>query len=81
MFTTNRFDYVAYDQEAAAKQAQMKDKFVELTSLIEANLYGGRAKALVLTKLEEAYMWIGKAIRDEQVDKRGATLQENRGNE
>lgn len=31
--------------------------------------------------LEVAYMWCGKAIRDDQVATRGAQLQESRGNE
>lgn len=29
----------------------------------------GRAKALAITKLEEAYMWVGKALRDEQQER------------
>lgn len=76
--TTSRFDYVRYDSEAEEKQTIFKKLFIELSTQIEARLYGGRAKALVLTKLEEAYMWVGKAVRDEQVDKRGAELQEKR---
>lgn len=40
-----------------------------------------RAKALALTKLEEVYMWIGKAIRDDQIERNGsAELQEERNN-
>ena len=75
----SRFDYVKYDEEATKKQAAFKAAFEALeeqTNLLE----NGRAKALVLTKLEEAYMWIGKAVRDEQVVKRGAELQESRSN-
>ena len=30
-------------------------------------LYNGRSASLALTKLEEAYMWIGKQIRDDQI--------------
>ena len=41
----------------------------------------GRAKSLALTKLEECYMWIGKAIRDAQMKRNGgAELQEERKN-
>jgi hypothetical protein len=45
-------------------------------------LVSPRAKALALTKLEEVYMWIGKAIRDDQLSRNGtAELQEERNNE
>jgi hypothetical protein len=34
----------------------------------------------VFTKLEEAYMWIGKAVRDDQIERNGsAELLEERG--
>ena len=40
-----------------------------------------RTVALALTKLEECYMWIGKAIRDDQIERNGsAELQEERTN-
>lgn len=79
---SNRFDYVKYDDAAANTQARLKSGFVALEELIELHLSGGRAKALVLTKLEEAYMWVGKSIRDEQIAHNGsAPLQEGRGNE
>jgi len=40
-------------------------------------LLSPRAKALAITKLEEVYMWIGKAIRDDQIKRNGsAELQE-----
>ncbi len=36
----------------------------------------------IMTKLEEAYMCVGKAIRDDQIARNGsAPLQEARGNE
>jgi len=75
-----RFDYVKYDDEAVRLQAQFKQAFTQLDGLVN-NLPKGRASALVLTKLEEAYMWVGKAIRDAQVDSpnRPAPLQEERG--
>lgn len=74
---SNRFDYVKYTELSVAKQNEFKEKFIELESLIEKYLDDGRAKSLVLTKLEEAYMWVGKSIRDSQPDK---TLQEDRTN-
>ena len=77
----NRFDYVAYDHLARSKQADLKEQFLALEQVVEKLLMPGRARALVLTNLEEAYMWCGKAVRDEQVQNRGAALQEDRGGE
>jgi hypothetical protein len=76
-----RFDYVAYDQVAAEKQAEAKELFRKMEHFAETRLNNGRAKSLVFTKLEEAYMWVGKAIRDEQVAERSAVLQEQRNAE
>lgn len=78
---STRFDYVKYDDKATECQAAFKAKCQELEHLAETHLKNGRAKALVMTKLEELYMWVGKAIRDDQVE-RGvpAPLQEGRGN-
>lgn len=64
----SRFDYVKYDDKAVAQQADLKSHFIELDNYAKS-LPEGRAKALALTKLEEAYMWFGKAIRDEQIER------------
>lgn len=75
-----RFDYVQYDELAAAAQKAIKEKCTDLEVLMDA-LPNGRGKALALTKLEEAYMWAGKAIRDDQIVRNGsAPLQEHRNN-
>lgn len=75
----NRFDYVKYDDEATTQQANFKGEFQALEGHVGAVLKSPRAKALVLTKLEEAYMWIGKAIRDDQIARNGgAPLEETR---
>lgn len=76
----SRFDYVKYDESAAAKQAELKAKFQELEATVEKSIPNGRPKSLILTKLEEAYMWVGKGIRDEQVNSGSATKQEQRSN-
>lgn len=78
---TNAFDYVAYDEEAATQQQAAKELFIGLHKFTDSTLADGRAKSLVKTKLEEAYMWVGKAIRDDQIKRNGsAPLQESRGN-
>lgn len=73
-----RFDYVKYDVRSVELQAHFKETFESACSDIEA-LPDGRAKSLALTHLEESYMWIGKAIRDDQIVRNGsADSQESR---
>lgn len=74
----SRFDYVKYDDRSNLVQSAFKKQFENLTALAESALKPGRAQALVLTKLEEAYMWVGKSIRDTQVDRGPAEPQEER---
>lgn len=76
----SRFDYVRYDDQAQKTQDQFKAAMISIEAMIET-LKNGRAKALALTKIEECYMWIGKAIRDEQIERNGlAELMEERKN-
>lgn len=76
----SRFDYVKYDQKAVDLQNCCKSHMIVLELFLN-NLPESRAKSLAVTKLEEAYMWIGKAIRDEQIARNGsAELQEERTN-
>lgn len=75
---SNRFDYVKYDRESERLQSNAKALMVDAVKMIN-QIPDGQAKSLALTKLEEAYMWIGKAIRDEQIQRNGsAELQEER---
>lgn len=62
----SRFDYVAYDQTRMDLQSSYRLLFEEVAAQVEGHLTDGRAKSLALTKLEEAYMWVGKALRDDQ---------------
>lgn len=66
---SGRFDYVKYDEQSATKQANLKGVFEQLEKLVEDTIPEGRAKSLILTSLEVAYMWTGKAIRDEQISR------------
>jgi hypothetical protein len=79
MPVTSRFDYVAYDEKAQSLQQALKEKFQELEAIIQNGVADGRAKSLIWTKLEEAYMWVGKGIRDAQWARTGVnTLNEQR---
>lgn len=62
-----RFNYVRYDSDSIAKQESLKVQFEQIATAVETDLQNGRARSLALTALEEAYMWVGKAIRDEQI--------------
>ena len=77
-----RFDYVKYDDKAAHDQAAFKAKFQEVEKMVSDMLGQSRPASLVMTKLEEAYMWVGKAIRDAQVARGGDSAdQPKRSNE
>lgn len=75
----SRFDYVKYDEQAAKEQAKAKELCEKMEGFINTNLKDSHAKEIALTRLQETYMWIGIAIRNEQVTHRGAELQEVRG--
>ena len=61
-----RLSYVKYDDESAKQQEELKAVFEQVEELVD-KLEEGRARSLAYTKLEEAYMWTGKAIRDAQI--------------
>lgn len=62
-----RFSYVKYDKEHTEAQERFKEAMEEIEAGIEK--FGPcRAGSLALTKLEETYMWIGKMIRDDQIN-------------
>lgn len=79
MARMNRFDYVKYDSISVAKQDSFKRQFMMIEDHVDKHLVDSGHKVRVMEKLEEAYMWIGKAIRDEQVSRtRKVELQEER---
>lgn len=63
-----RFSYVKYDEQSVRAQETIKSHFEILEALVDA-LPASREKSLCMTKLEEAYMWTGKAIRDAQIER------------
>lgn len=66
---SKRFDYVKFDDASTKKCEGFKTAMSAIEHCIEKELKPGRAKSLALTGLEESFMWVGKAIRDEQVSK------------
>lgn len=76
----NRFDYVKYDDYATRIQGDFKNAFIGIEGLVASALGSERWREACLMKLEEAYMCVGKAIRDDQIARNGsAPLQEERG--
>ena len=65
---SRRFDYVKYDPQAMIQQEAFKELFQKVENMA-SDLKEGRAKSLVMTYLEITYMWIGKALRDEQISR------------
>lgn len=63
-----RFNYVRYDEESTKQQEQAKEICEKLEAFLN-KLGAGRPQALAFNALEETYMWIGKAIRDNQVER------------
>lgn len=86
----SRFDYVKYDEGAIEMQESAKSLCQKLETQINSIGYSLgpeehkkviAEKILALRKLEECYMWIGKAIRNDQIERNGsAELQEERNN-
>ncbi len=59
------FDYERLDDESMQIVSDMRNLCQDLAELIEASTKMGRERALALTKLEEAFMWMGKAVRND----------------
>ncbi len=75
----SRFGYVRYDEQSISDQVSLKNAFEAAEQIVDHVLPAGRAKSLVMTHLEEAYMWCGKGVRDKQIERGGpADLQEER---
>lgn len=75
------FSYVKYDEHAVAVQGQFKAAFESLERMV-MTLEPSRPRSLVMTSLEEAYMWVGKAVRDEQYKRnKDSVEQPERNNE
>lgn len=62
-----RFDYVHFDNRSDNSSQGSKALCKALESFIEENLENSREKSSAITKLEECFMWIGKAIKVDQL--------------
>jgi hypothetical protein len=73
------FDYIKFDKQSTANQASIKEVFTTLETVILHKLNHSRYRALAITALEEAYSWVGKAVREDQLKRGGENeLEEKR---
>ena len=66
----SQFSYVKYDEQAAALQQKFREMFERVAAQVHC-LEDSRLTVLIHQKLEEAYMSVGKSIRDEQIKRTG----------
>lgn len=66
----SRFDHIELSGIAGLKVSEFKAEFIKLEAMM-AGLMVGRSLSTAITKLEECSMWVGKAIRDEQLQRDG----------
>lgn len=62
-----RFDHIEYDGPSAALSGSIRATMRAAEHAI-LELPESRPRSLALTKLEECFMWCGKAIRDKQAE-------------
>lgn len=71
----SRFDSIEYDPISKLNYSKYKGVFESLDSELELDLAITREKSVLMTKLEEAHMWLNKAIKADQLyrtEKNGA---------
>lgn len=61
------YDYVEFNPHIDLIQQDVKGVVVALEREILEVLKPSRERSLALTKLEEVYMWVGKACRHDQL--------------
>lgn len=62
------FDSVSYNDKSLKIQQDVKFAFENVEDVIERNFKEhSREVSLALTKIEEAYMWLGKDIKRQQL--------------
>jgi hypothetical protein len=64
---SGKFDYVEWDENSQLICDDLKGRVEELDAMILTMLGHSRERFLAVTKLEECFMWLGKAIRSDQL--------------
>lgn len=63
---TQRFDHIRFDEISLTKAHGLRVAFENVEDLLD-KLPPSRGRMFCFKALEEAFMWAGKAIRDEQI--------------
>ncbi len=78
----SRFDYIKYDDTAVQRQGMCKEAVLEVEECLNLYVVCEESKKKAMQALEECYMWIGKGIRNDQVNRnKFYELQEGRKND
>jgi hypothetical protein len=62
----SRFEFIQYDETALKLSRAFKFTFQQLEIQFE-ELPDNRSRALAMTMLENSHMWVGRAIREDQI--------------
>ncbi len=65
-----RFDYVEWDEKAQSLSDSLKSQCLCIEAMVNP-MADSREKSMTITKLEETFMWIGKAIRSDLIARKG----------
>ncbi len=63
------FDYLQWDEKSEKVQQEIKLFFVNIELSAKENLKPSRELSLAMTNLEQAWMWMGKAIKADQISR------------
>lgn len=63
------FEYVEFDAETQAKQNAVREAYAAAEAAVLANLGYTAECELAHARLQESYMWVGKALRAEQLER------------
>ena len=64
----DKYDYIEWDEQSKYLQQAIKKEFKYIEFMLN-NLNLSRELSLSRSKLEESFMWIGKAIRSDQIER------------
>lgn len=74
----SNFDSITLDALAEEKLYRAKNLLLDLAAQLDRSLPQSRERALVYTKLEEAFDWIKKAVRNDQIQRVNRLIEEQR---
>lgn len=63
------FDYIEWNALSQKNFDDIRDATEVLEELILHRLTSSREKSLAMTNLEQTFMWVGKAVRNDQLAK------------